>query len=107
MAELIIINKDDLEVLIQDALFKSLQKQQFNHPDEGEKFFSLSEAAKFLQLAKQTLYSFTSQRTIPFIKRGKKLYFRKSDLEKWLNEGRKKSKDEIIKSLEANDGKLV
>ncbi len=99
MAELIIINKDDLEVLIQDALFKSLQKQQMNNQEEGEKFFSLEEAAKFLQLAKQTLYSFTSQRTIPFIKRGKKLYFRKSDLEKWLNEGRKQSKAEIAKLL--------
>lgn len=99
MAEIIIIDKDDLEIIIQEALFKSLQKQQLKREEETERFFSLEEASKFLQLAKQTLYSFTSQRTIPFIKKGKKLYFRKSDLEKWLNEGQKRSKAEIKESL--------
>lgn len=102
MAEIIVINKDELEIMIQDSLFKTLQKHQVIQND-SEKFFSLDEASKFLQLAKQTLYSFTSQRTIPFIKKGKKLYFRKSDLENWLNEGEKQSKAEIKSSFDKSN----
>lgn len=100
MAEIIVIHKDELELIIQESLFKSLQKHQLVNQEETDKFFSLDEASNFLQLAKQTLYSFTSQRTIPFIKKGKKLYFRKSDLENWLNDGRKQSKAEILTSLD-------
>jgi excisionase family DNA binding protein len=95
MSELIIISKAELEVIIQDSLLKSLQRQKQIKQDETDKFLSLDEASEFLQLAKQTLYGFTSQRTIPFIKRGKKLYFKKADLEKWLNEGRKLTAIEI------------
>ncbi|MFZ4680514.1 MAG: helix-turn-helix domain-containing protein [Flavobacterium sp.] len=103
MTELIIISKDQLEVIIQDSLLKSLQRQKQIKQDETDKFLSLEEASEFLQLAKQTLYGFTSQRTIPFIKRGKKLYFKKVDLEKWLNEGRKLTSSEIATTT--NKGK--
>lgn len=50
--------------------------------------------------ASQTLYGFTSKREIPFIKRGKKLYFRKSELENWLLEGKRKSKKEMEEEME-------
>jgi excisionase family DNA binding protein len=103
MNELIIISKEQLEVIIQDSLLKSLQRQKQIKQDETDKFLSLEEASDYLQLAKQTLYGFTSQRTIPFIKRGKKLYFKKVDLEKWLNEGRKLTSSEIAsKTIKGN-----
>lgn len=59
------------------------------------KLLSIPEAASFLNLAPQTLYGFTSNRTIPFIKKGKKLYFRPSDLEQWLTDGRKATAKEL------------
>jgi excisionase family DNA binding protein len=56
---------------------------------------TIDEACLFLNLAKPTIYSLTSKRKIPFIKKGKKLYFKKMDLEAWLNEGKKKTFSEI------------
>jgi excisionase family DNA binding protein len=55
----------------------------------------IGKACLFLNLAKPTLHALTSKRKIPFIKKGKKLYFKKMDLEEWLNEGKKKTVSEI------------
>jgi len=46
------------------------------------------EAAQLLHIARQTLYSLTSRRKIPFYKQGKKILFRRSELVAWLKEGR-------------------
>lgn len=96
MSEIVVISKTELEAIIQDNLNKALTKQKHEQNSEQDRFLSLDEAASFLQLAKQTLYGFTSQRSIPFIKRGKKLYFKQHDLERWLNEGRKLTASEIV-----------
>lgn len=60
---------------------------------------TIGEAAVYLNLAKQTLYGYTSQRLIPFIKRGKKLYFERESLDKWLQEGKKQTQAEIAASV--------
>lgn len=56
---------------------------------------SVEEAARFLNLAKSSLYQLTSRNEIPFVKRTRKLYFSRPDLENWLLEGKQKSKTEI------------
>ena len=60
-----------------------------------EKPLNIDEAAKYLDVAKQTLYHLTSKRSIPHLKRGQKLYFLKADLDKWLQGHRKKTAQEI------------
>jgi excisionase family DNA binding protein len=69
-------------------------------PQEENKLLSVNEAAKHLNLARQTLYGFTSNRVIPFIKKGKKLYFKKSDLNIWLEEGKKSSIQQMLTKIE-------
>jgi excisionase family DNA binding protein len=55
----------------------------------NEEIFSLNEAAKFLKASKSFLYKMTSQKLIPhYIPGGKKIYFKKSDLEDWLLKNR-------------------
>ncbi len=57
-----------------------------NHNDE---ILSLSEAAEFLKISKSCLYKKSSQKQIPhYIPGGKKIYFKKSDLEDWLLKNR-------------------
>lgn len=58
---------------------------------------NVSEAAKYLDMAKPTLYALTSKREIPHMKRGKKLYFNQQELDNWLKEHRKKTATEIRK----------
>ena len=55
----------------------------------------MEEAADFLNLAKQTLYGMTSRKDIAFLKKSRKIYFRRSDLEAFLAEGRQKTRSEI------------
>lgn len=96
MNEIILTTRGELENIILLTVRKVLFEHESSTAElDQDKIFSIKEACIFLNLAQQTLYGFTSRREIPFIKKGKKLYFRKSDLNKWLLEGKKKSKTEI------------
>jgi len=66
-----------------------------------KRYFTVSEAAEYLNLAKQTIYGFTSSRTIPFIKRAKKLLFLREDLDRWLAEGKKMSRSQLVEAARA------
>ena len=94
--KIIVIEKNDLENLIRDvvknALDKSNSEQSIQNP-----FLDISEAANFLKIARQTLYGLTSKRLIPFIKKGKRIYFKQLEIENWLMDGRKDTKEEISK----------
>ena len=100
MEKIIVTTHGELANLIQESVKRILDDKEQTKADYKNQFLNLNEAAAFLNLSPQTLYGFTSKRKIPFIKKGKKLYFKQSDLEKWLETGRKKSKDEIDRDLE-------
>ena len=74
-----------------------LRKSQTTANDDGEstKLMTIDEASKFLNLSKSSIYSKTSTRQIPFIKKGKQLYFIKSDLLDWVTKGRKETSQTI------------
>ena len=46
----------------------------------------LNEAALFTGFSTAHLYRLTSGRQIPFFRKNRKLYFKKTDLEKWMTE---------------------
>lgn len=96
MDKVIISTPIELSNLIEESLKKvllcsNLTDQKDSLPD----YLNLIQASEFLNLKPQTIYGFTSNRSIPFIKKGKKLLFKKSVLEKWLLEGSKGTKEEI------------
>ena len=64
--------------------------------DDDERLLNVREAARYLGDAVATLYGRTSKNEIPFYKRGKKVYFKKSELLAWIEEGRVKSQSQII-----------
>lgn len=64
----------------------SLEKEQ---SEKVEEILSLNEAAKFLSASKSFMYKMTSQKIIPhYVPGGKKIFFKKSDLENWLLKNR-------------------
>jgi excisionase family DNA binding protein len=88
MNKAIFTSTDELAALVQNSVDKAFSSRD-GKPKEIEKLFlTLDEACKFLNLAKQTIYGFTSKNEIPFIKRGKKLYFKKEELENWLTQNK-------------------
>jgi excisionase family DNA binding protein len=69
--------------------------RQAHFREEAEQVLSVSQAARFLNLSVSTLYGKSSRREVPVSKRGKRLYFRRSELEEWIREGRRKTMDEL------------
>ena len=70
--------------------------QNKNHSEHSEdELLTIQQAAAFLKLSVPTLYGFTHNATIPFCKKGKRLYFSKADLSNWIKTGRNKTKEEI------------
>lgn len=65
----------------------------------SDEVLTVSEAAAFLDLAPQTVYQKVSARELPFSKRGKRLYFLRSELEQWIAEGRKSTQKELRDSI--------
>ena len=96
MDNIVVITKAELVEIIQETL-RSV-KQDEKMPEQQNEFLNISEASDFLKMAKQTLYGLTSNRQIPFIKKGKKVYFNKGEVIAWLNEGKMKTKAEILKA---------
>jgi len=76
-----------------------LSGQPLQQP-ERDNLFTITQAAKFLNLAVPTLYSKVSRKEIPVNKQGKRLYFYKSELEDWIKQGRKQTYSELRESIQ-------
>ena len=69
--------------------------------DHPEQLLSIQQAAEFLSLSVPTLYSKVSKGELPVMKRGKRLYFSRTELMEYIKEGRKKSNAEIEQEAKA------
>lgn len=88
------VTKEDLEHFAMEIVQKALNAQrQPNTP--AKDILNISEAGELTNLAKQTLYAMTSQRLIPHFKRGKRVLFRRGELEQWMTENRRQTTQEI------------
>ena len=56
---------------------------------------NLNQASEYISLSKSAIYKKTSERTIPHFKQGKKLYFKRSELNEWLTASKVATSDEI------------
>lgn len=78
----LILNKvEQLETL--------LQNNQSTEP--SDRWFNLQELCEYLpdRPARQTVYGWIAQRAIPYHKTGKKLQFRKSEIDEWIQGSRR------------------
>ncbi|MFY0673967.1 MAG: helix-turn-helix domain-containing protein [Bacteroidia bacterium] len=73
-----------LEKLIESQAILTKEVLSFNH------------ACKYLELSHSHMYKLTSASSIPHYKpSGKKIYFKRSELDQWLLQNRSHTKDEI------------
>ena len=68
-----------------------LQKQDQPTAEQAEQVLTIQQAAEFLNLTVPTMYSKSSKGELPVMKRGKRLYFSKQELTKYLQAGRKQT----------------
>lgn len=64
---------------------------------------NFNEACSYLDISQSHLYKLTSTRQIPhFCPQGKKLYFKRVELDEWLQRNRQSTTDEIEKQVSEN-----
>ena len=93
------ITFNDLPTVIGDIIIRLERIEALlreDHPKIQENdFLTVQEAGVYLDLARPTIYALTSKGVIPYFKRGKKVYFKKIDLEAYLLQGRRKTYKEL------------
>jgi len=57
-------------------------------------FFTVPQASEFLGVTIRTIYGYIQSRKIPYYKKTHKVYFKKEDIENWLESGRRMSASE-------------
>jgi excisionase family DNA binding protein len=82
---------DNLERLIQRISFVG---------DDKDELLNIQEASKLLNLSVSTIYSKVCKREIPVNKQGKRIYFYKHELMKWIKSGRVKTYMEMKNDIE-------
>ncbi len=89
--ELIIEKLDNIETLIRSNL------KNDNGTKTITEVLNLKQAAEYVSLSKSAIYKKTSERGIPHFKQGKKLYFKRSELDDWMTGLKISTKEEIEK----------
>jgi excisionase family DNA binding protein len=75
-----------------ENLERLIESQSIN----AKEVLNFHEACQFLELSQSHMYKLTSAGSIPHYKpNGKKLYFKRSELENWLLRNRSLAQDEI------------
>lgn len=74
---------------------------RFSNVEENkEEILNIQEASKLLDLSVSTIYSKVCKREIPVNKQGKRIYFYRHELMKWIKSGRVKTYLEIQNDIE-------
>ena len=82
-----------------------LTKSEQQPTEAPEQFLTIQEAAEFLSLTVPTMYSKVSKGELPVMKRGKRLYFSRTELMTYIKTGRKMSNAEIEVNERAGETK--
>lgn len=68
---------------------------------QQKEILTVEDATVYLQLSKSCLFKMTSNKVIPFYKPGgKKIFFKKSELDTWIFKGKVLSSDELEMDVE-------
>ena len=75
--------------------------------DAGKEVLTVEEAAKFMGMARSSLYKMTSDQAIPFYRpNGKMIFFEKTDILSWIRKNRVSSREEIDEQARLHMQKL-
>jgi len=86
-----------------DNLTKKVMEVTPTNRKEEDKRMDVTEAQEYIpgHPAVQTIYGWTSNNLIPYHKVGKRIYFLKSELDKWLHKESFKSDDDLMEEAKA------
>lgn len=96
--EIIIQRLDSIERLLIEI--KTCPRIENVPTGNGNELMNVQQVAEYLSLTVQTIYGFVHKMKIPNFKRGKRLYFKRSEIDDWIGQSRRKTMAEI--ELEAS-----
>lgn len=89
------ITKEDLLAFAEKLQAEQKEQQAATAEVDEDVLFDFLEMCNFLGIAQSTGYQRVSRGEIPHFKKGRRLYFRKSELVAWIESGRRKTNDDL------------
>ena len=89
------LNEEEFKIFLKQALSEIIGERISNSKPDLPDILDGKQAADFLRLKISTLYEKTCEKTIPHFKKGNKLYFNRTELQAWVQEGKVKTNEEI------------
>jgi excisionase family DNA binding protein len=96
---IISMSKQELTDVINSAVREAITDYRLKESEKAapvEDILNSREAAHFLDIKLNTLYIKTHKGELPYMKKGKKVYFSRKQLLEWMTEGRRFSRKESI-----------
>jgi excisionase family DNA binding protein len=87
------------ELLEKVPKIEDILSHETSSPHDTENPISIQQAATLINLSISTIYGKVCRREIPVSKRGKRLYFNKTELLEWIKAGKRKTLAEIQESI--------
>jgi excisionase family DNA binding protein len=96
------LSAEEIRQLIREELLQVLRNYQdvIQDPDSRKNILNFEEGCAYIGISKSHGYKLTSQGKIPHAKRGKRIFFEKSELDAWMMERKVKTADELRKEAE-------
>ncbi|KGE88066.1 MAG: helix-turn-helix domain-containing protein [Phaeodactylibacter xiamenensis] len=89
------ITKEDLQAAFEAAVRNAMQELQAPAKEPEEELMNFDQTCEFLGIAKSTGYQRVNRGELPHFKKGRRLYFRKSELVEYIESGRRKTRKEL------------
>jgi excisionase family DNA binding protein len=97
---IITLNKQELSEIIHGAVREAITEYRLDASEKAERvedIMNSQETAQFLNIKLNTLYIKTHKGELPYMKKGKKVYFSRQQLLEWMAEGRRYTRTEDIR----------
>ena len=103
MEEMIItrLTIDELKEMLRAEMQAALASIPSIEGASQEDLLTASGACELLNIAQSTLYKLVHLRAIPCMKRGRKLYFSRRELTRWVSQGKKSTQEELTAQAKA------
>ena len=92
--------ENPFEIILQkleniEKVLEELKNKQTENSSDKLDILSTSDVADYIKLTVSSVYGLVHHNKIPHCKKGKKLYFIKSDIDKWILEGSDKTTPDL------------
>jgi excisionase family DNA binding protein len=102
---IITVEKNELTSIVQEAVQSAINSLNLQKdPPKEEDLMTAQDVCDWLNMKLSTLYQKTHYKEIPFIKKGKRIYFSREELKNWLTDGRKYT---LLEEQQMADERLI